>query len=160
MSSRTWSDQLVLLIGQWFYTGRARYAPGTVGSLGAIPLFLLARDGSKLSYWTLTLVVSLLGIYVSDRCALILEDKDPSSVVIDEVAGVLIALGCVAHGPNWLLGVAWILFRLLDITKPWLIDRAQYLKPAGLGIMADDLLAGLCAGGLAWGISLGWATIS
>lgn len=73
-------------------------------------------------------------------------------MVIDEVAGVLIAMGLVANGPLWGLAVAWVLFRVLDITKPWLIDKAQYLEPEGLGIMADDLLAGLVAGALSLAI--------
>ena len=89
---------------------------------------------------------------MSQRCAEILNDKDPSSVVIDEVAGVMIAMGCVSHSPLWVIALSWGIFRLLDIFKPWLIDRAQYLKPSGLGIMADDLLAGAVAGGLAWSI--------
>lgn len=144
-------DQLALLLGQWFFTGLSPKAPGTVGSAGAIPLFFLVRDASGLVYWGLTLVVSLGGIFVSERCAKLLDDDDPQSVVIDEVAGVMIAMGFVAHGPLWVLALAWILFRVLDITKPWLIDKAQYLPPAGLGIMADDLLAGLVAGAISLG---------
>lgn len=145
-------DQLSLLLGQWFWSGRAKYAPGTIGSLGAIPLFLIARTLDPISYWALTLLISVGGIFVSQRCAEILNDKDPSSVVIDEVAGVMIAMGCVSHSPLWVIALSWGIFRLLDIFKPWLIDRAQYLKPSGLGIMADDLLAGAVAGGLAWSI--------
>ena len=146
------TDQLSLLLGQWFWSGRAKYAPGTIGSLGAIPLFLIARMLDPISYWALTLLISVGGIFVSQRCAEILNDKDPSSVVIDEVAGVMIAMGCVSHSPLWVIALSWGIFRLLDIFKPWLIDRAQYLKPSGLGIMADDLLAGAVAGGLAWSI--------
>ena len=146
------TDQLSLLLGQWFWSGRAKYAPGTIGSLGAIPLFLIARTLDPISYWALTLLISVGGIFVSQRCAEILNDKDPSSVVIDEVAGVMIAMGCVSHSPLWVIALSWGIFRLLDIFKPWLIDRAQYLKPSGLGIMADDLLAGAVAGGLAWSI--------
>jgi len=123
-----------------------------MGSLGAIPLFLIARTLDPVSYWALTLLISVGGIFVSQRCAEILNDKDPSSVVIDEVAGVMIAMGCVSHSPLWIIALSWGIFRLLDIFKPWLIDRAQYLKPSGLGIMADDLLAGAVAGGLAWSI--------
>ncbi len=147
--NRSWSDSVTLVLGQWFFTGRSPIAPGTVGSLFTIPLFLVARTWSDLAYWGLTGIVSLGGTFISDRCATLLGEKDPSSVVIDEVAGVLIAMGCVMHASAWFWALAWSLFRLLDIAKPWLIDRVQYLEPKGLGIMADDLLAGLCAGGIA-----------
>jgi phosphatidylglycerophosphatase A len=148
--SRTWIDQLFLLLGQWFYSGRAKHAPGTIGSLATVPLFLLARQVPVAAYWALTVGLTLGGVVVSERCARILEDKDPSSVVIDEVAGVMIALGCVSGEKYWYWALAWTLFRILDIRKPWLIDTVQNLKPTGLGIMADDVLAGLFAGGIAW----------
>jgi phosphatidylglycerophosphatase A len=90
----------------------------------------------------------MLGVWASERCSEILADHDPGSVVIDEVAGVLIALGLVRFAPLWVLAAAWVCFRVLDITKPSLIDKAQQLRPAGVGIMADDVLAGLAAGAL------------
>ncbi len=148
----SWSDRLSLLLGQWFLSGRSKYAPGTCGSAAAIPFFFALREIPLPLYWAVTALVSLGGIGISNRCAALLGEKDPSSVVIDEVAGVFIAMGCVMHGPLWVLGLAWGLFRLFDITKPWIIDRVQYLQPPGLGIMADDLLAGACAGGICWGL--------
>jgi len=137
------------LIGQWFGTGLSPVAPGTVGSLGALPLFFLLRELPLVAYWATTALVTLLGVWAAERCAKLLGDEDPGSVVIDEVAGVLIALGCVQHQALWLLAGAWLAFRVLDIVKPWLIDRVQSLRPPGVGIMADDVLAGLGAGGLA-----------
>jgi phosphatidylglycerophosphatase A len=103
-------------------------------------------------YWGITFAISVWVISISGRCAKILKQEDPPSVVIDEVAGVLIALGLVVQGPLWAWALAWVLFRVFDITKPWLIDRAQYLEPEGLGIMADDLLAGLVAGAITLGV--------
>jgi phosphatidylglycerophosphatase A len=150
---RSTADRLALLLGQWFGTGLAPKAPGTVGSLGALPLFWGMKDFPGAIYWSATVVLSLVGIAISERCAKVLDDKDPSSVVIDEVAGVLIALGLVASSPPHILAVAWVLFRVLDISKPWLIDKAQYLRPSGLGIMADDILAGLVAGAIAWALN-------
>lgn len=147
-NERSALDHLSLLLGQWFGTGLSPAAPGTVGSAGAIPLFWFLRDGSPLAYWGITIFVSLAGIAVSQRCSTVLGEKDPSSVVIDEVAGVLIAMGMVALAPIWVLILAWVLFRVFDISKPWVIDRVQYWKPNGLGIMADDLLAGLVAGAI------------
>jgi phosphatidylglycerophosphatase A len=75
-----------------------------------------------------------------------LGEEDPQAVVIDEVAGTLLAMGIAR--PAGIIGelAAFALFRVLDITKPGVIDRAQRLRPEGLGIMADDVLAGLGAG--------------
>lgn len=141
-------DRFAQLIGQWFGTGLSPVAPGTVGSLGALPLFFVLRQLPWAAYWGVTLLVVLLGVWAAERCTTLLGDDDPGSVVIDEVAGVLIALGFVQHAPYWILAAAWLLFRLFDITKPSLIDKAQELRPAGVGIMADDVLAGLAAGAL------------
>ena len=129
-------------------------APGTIGSVGAVPLFLLLQTASAPTYWGVTILVTVLGTWASQRCSELLSEKDPSSVVIDEVAGVLIAMGLVRGATQPLLLAAWVLFRLLDIKKPWLIDRVQYLKPNGVGIMADDILAGAVAGALCLAYSL------
>lgn len=149
---RSLGEQLTLLLGQWFFTGRAPKAPGTVGSAGAVPLVWALLDSSPFAYWGITLLLCLAGFPISQRCSEILGDKDPSSVVIDEVAGVMIALGIVRDAPLWILALAWILFRVFDITKPSWIDRAQYFRPNGVGIMADDILAGIVAGALSWGV--------
>jgi phosphatidylglycerophosphatase A len=103
------------------------------------------------TYLTVTLAITALGTLAADRASVILSEKDPSSVVIDEVVGVMLALACVRHGPTWALVLAWLLFRFLDIKKPGPIYRVQFLKPNGVGIMADDVLAGLVAGACALG---------
>lgn len=155
-SARSLPDRIVLLLGQWFGSGLSPWGPGTVGSLFALPLFWWMHSLPPVSYWSATLLVCLLGIFVSQRCATLLGEDDPSSVVIDEVAGVLLALGCVSSGPLWCLALTWIAFRFFDIKKPGLIDRAQHWSPKGWGIMADDILAGLLAGAL--GRALLWAS--
>ncbi len=142
----SFKDRGTLLLGQWFFTGRSPVAPGTMGSLGTLPLFLLCRYLPGWVYWLVTAAIAVGGIAIGTRCAQLLQDDDPPSVVIDEVAGVMIALGWVAHAPMWQWLAAWILFRFLDIAKPWIIHDAQNLSPPGLGIMADDVLAGLVAG--------------
>jgi phosphatidylglycerophosphatase A len=116
--------------------------------VGAVPLFLAVRSSPHLVYWGVTLLITALGFWASQRCSELLGDKDPQSVVIDEVSGVMIAMGLVRGASPSLLVAAWISFRILDITKPALIDRSQYLRPSGVGIMADDILAGLVAGAL------------
>jgi phosphatidylglycerophosphatase A len=134
------------LISTWFGCGRSPIAPGTVGSLGAVPVHLLLRRLSPAAHAAAVIAVSALGIWASDKYAEALDEKDPQSAVIDEVAGTLIALGLV-RGRGLAAGaLALGLFRVLDIVKPGPIERVQDTEPKGLGIMLDDLIAGLLAG--------------
>jgi phosphatidylglycerophosphatase A len=136
------------LIATWFGCGYSPVAPGTVGTVGALPLvYVLARFGT-VPYWLGTVAVTALGVWASGRYARDRGEKDPSSAVVDEVSGTLIAVGFVL-GAGWLPAVAAILlFRLFDIWKPGPIDDVQKL-PGGYGVMADDVLAGILAGVLA-----------
>jgi phosphatidylglycerophosphatase A len=140
-------------IATWFGCGLARWAPGTVGSIGAIPLHLALTSTALPVHVAAIAVIAVLGVWCSELVARALDDKDPSLVVIDEVAGVLIALVVVRDGAWWLQLLAFALFRLLDITKPPPIRQAERAKPAGLGIMLDDLIAGAGAAALVWGIA-------
>jgi phosphatidylglycerophosphatase A len=97
-------------------------------------------------HWVAVVVLSLVGIWASERVARVLDVKDPQRVVIDEVAGTLIAMGMVRDLGLWTGVAALLAFRLFDITKPGPIGRAERAKPVGLGIMLDDLVAGACAG--------------
>ena len=94
----------------------------------------------------MTLALTAAGIWAAGRVSEASETEDPSYVVIDEVVGTLLAMGLAR--PTGLAGeaAAFVLFRVLDIKKPWIIDSVQRLRPAGVGIMADDVLAGLGAG--------------
>ena len=134
------------VVSTWFGCGLSPVAPGTVGTVGALPLAYGLHALGGVAYWAGTVLVSLGGIWASERTARELGEKDPQSVVIDEVAGTLIAVGLAAPGGFWACFFAVFLFRLLDIKKPGSIDAVQHLKPWGLGIMADDLLAGAIAG--------------
>jgi phosphatidylglycerophosphatase A len=137
-------------LAHWFGCGLIPWAPGTMGSLGAVPLHMVLARTPPLVHAVSVLAVSLFGIWVAERASKAVGDEDPQEVVIDEVAGTLIAMGLVRAQPWWVALVALGLFRLLDITKPYPICALERLRPAGLGIMADDLLAGLLAGGLAY----------
>jgi len=133
------------LVATWFGCGLSPLAPGTVGSFGTLPLWWLLAQRGALLYWVVTLGLTLLGTWASQRTAQALGDDDPSSVVIDEVVGTLLALG-IGGGGLAAHGAAFVLFRFFDIKKPGIIDRVQHLRPAGVGIMADDVLAGIAAG--------------
>jgi phosphatidylglycerophosphatase A len=140
------ADKRAMLLATWFGCGRAPMAPGTVGSLGAVPLHLALRALGPLPYWTATALVTALGVWASQRACERSGEKDPQWVVIDEVAGTLIAMGLVRRRSLAVRLAALLLFRAFDVVKPGPIDRVQHLKPEGVGVMADDVLAGLAAG--------------
>jgi phosphatidylglycerophosphatase A len=136
------------VLATWFGCGKSPVAPGTVGTLGAIPLHLALRALGPIPYAAAVVAVTAVGTWAAQRESERLGVDDPQSVVIDEVAGVLVAL-LLARGSlrGELLAVG--LFRVFDIWKPGLVDRAQELEPKGVGIMADDIAAGVLAGLLA-----------
>lgn len=146
---------LSALLATGLGTGLLPKAPGTWGSLLAVGLseglFSLAGLPAVAS---LAAASTVAGVPVSGRVARLRGRKDPSEIVVDEVAGQALALVLLhaalpAGAPDpvrWgLVAVAFGLFRLLDVAKPGWIDRAQSL-PGGWGVMADDLLAGALAG--------------
>ncbi len=135
-------DSLWELISTWFYVGKSRYAPGTVGSLATLPLVYLLHSylgaGSVIIF---VIIISLLGTIASERFSKAIGINDPGMIVVDEVAGQALAL--TFAGINlYLYLIGFILFRLFDITKPWPIGWADQKVSGGLGIMLDDILAG------------------
>ncbi len=142
------------VLATWFGCGLSPVAPGTVGTLGTLPLAVVLLRLPPMQYWAATVAITVLGIWASGRVARELATDDPQSVVIDEVSGTLIALGFVQGLGVVAGGAAVLLFRIFDIWKPGPIDWVQRLH-GGFGIMLDDVLAGLGAGVLArLGVSL------
>ena len=147
---------MIRLFNTWGYVGTLRPAPGTWGSLAALPCALvLYLLGGPLLLLVLTIVVGTAGVWTIRHQIDASTDKDPAEIVIDEVAGQWVALLPVAFGawhagaavtalwPGWL--AAFILFRLFDIWKPGPIGWADARGDA-LGVMLDDLIAGVFAG--------------
>ncbi|HWA92214.1 MAG TPA: phosphatidylglycerophosphatase A [Rhizomicrobium sp.] len=128
-----------------FGLGRIPFAPGTIGSLVALPIAWLSMlAGGMYATLALAAIVAVFGIWASDAYAVESGEDDPSECIIDEVAGQLLAC---ALSPLSLGGfaLAFAMFRLFDISKLWPISAAERLQ-GGIGIMADDLVAGLIAG--------------
>ena len=137
------------LLATWFGCGLSPKAPGTVGSIGAVPLHFALAQLPLVPHALAIVALSLAGTWAANELARAEGEHDPQKVVIDEVCGTLIAMGMVS-GAGWGFRLAaLLLFRVLDITKPGPIDAAQRLSPPGVGIMADDVLAGFGAGALA-----------
>lgn len=130
-------------------------APGTVASaITAVVLWLLSL--SPPAVLGLLIVVTALGTWAADQAERALGGgKDPGAIVIDEVAGMLLSVLAVPLTPMTLL-VAFLLFRVFDVVKPFPANVAQRLR-GGLGVMTDDLIAGLYALALVLlARSLGW----
>ncbi len=136
-------------LATWFGCGLSPVAPGTVGSIGAVPLHLALRLANPWVHVAVVVLVTVVGTWSAQKVAEEEQLDDPQLVVIDEVAGVLIAMGLVRSRSFALQLAALALFRVLDIAKPGPIRAAENAKPAGVGIMADDLVAGAAAGVLA-----------
>lgn len=162
-TKRSAKDYLALAIATCG-VGYLPLAPGTWGSLVAVAFYLLLHRqwfphtdippglyvrSFLLIQFAVILTVILLGTWAASRTERVLQIKDPGKVVVDEVAGQLIALMAVPAG-MWLIGdamtvvAAFMLFRLFDIVKPYPARKLEGLH-GGLGIMADDLVAGLYA---------------
>ena len=124
--------------------GRLSYAPGTWGSLAALPLAWFLHDLAGPYAVVLAMVaVFFAGWWAAAALARRGGAHDPGYIVIDEVAGQLVVLAVIP--PDALLyGIAFGLFRLFDIAKPGFIGWADRGVEGGLGVMLDDLLAGLC----------------
>lgn len=142
-------------------------APGTWGSIVGVLIYfgIVSAEAKSLEYfiangwevaeitawfWVLNLVLflvlCLVGVRTSGRAAKLFGEKDPQKIVIDEVMGVLLVFLFVPFLTSWwLIFAGFFFFRLFDITKPYPIDYLQNL-PAGIGVCADDLLAGVYGG--------------
>ena len=127
-----------------FGSGLAPVAPGTFGTLAAIPLFLLMQPLSLPAYLLITLVVSLVGIWICDQSSKMLGVHDHSGIVWDEFAGYFVTMIAAPSGWVWVI-IGFVLFRLFDIWKPWPVSVLDKQVRGGLGIMVDDILAGIFA---------------
>lgn len=125
-------------------SGLAPRAPGTAGTLAALVLFVPL---AMLPVWVYAAIVAAtlaLGIWLSGKVARELALKDPGLIVIDEFVGLWIALFLLPDGWYWAIA-GFLLFRLFDILKPWPISWCDRELEGGLGIMIDDVVAGLAA---------------
>jgi phosphatidylglycerophosphatase A len=137
------TGKTALILATWFGSGFIPVASGTFGTLAAIPFVLLL---SCLGGWygaIALVVITAVAVWTSHRTQDLLGKPDPSEVVIDEVAGFSVTMFLLPL--SWTsVGLGFILFRFFDIVKPWPVRQAEGLK-GGLGIVADDLLAGVYA---------------
>ncbi len=155
LMTRVWQDP-VYFVAFGFGSGLMPVAPGTWGTLAAIPVYLLLLNSHWIIYLTLTVLAFLLGVWVSDKVTNDLGIQDYKGVVWDEIVGYLLTMFLVPHGLIWMI-LGFILFRIFDIWKPQPIRFIDRKIKGGLGIMLDDALAAVPAWLilqlLAWGFT-------
>lgn len=131
-------------LGFGFGSGLAPKAPGTAGTLVAIPIYLLMSLLSVEIYSTTVVLLFLLGILICQRCEERIQLSDHSGIVWDEIVGYLITMIAVPFSwPAVMAGFA--LFRIFDVLKPWPIRALDRSIHGGFGVMLDDAIAGLLA---------------
>lgn len=134
----------VLVLATGFGSGLAPRAPGTFGTLAAIPLYLLVAHTSLTGYTLIVVFMFLAGIWICGRAADILGVHDHPGIVWDEIVGYLITM--YALPASWMMILlGFIVFRFFDILKPWPIRQLDKNMPGGTGIMLDDVVAGIMA---------------
>lgn len=140
----------VVFIALGLGSGLAPKAPGTAGTLLAVPLYLVMQNMPLSLYLAVTLAITLSGIWICTYSAKKLGVHDHPAIVIDEIAGFLITMIAVPPGWHWVL-MGFILFRLFDVLKPWPISWLDRNLKGGVGIMLDDVVAGLVSLGILHG---------
>ncbi|HFQ91528.1 MAG TPA: phosphatidylglycerophosphatase A [Chromatiales bacterium] len=127
-----------------FGAGAAKYAPGTFGTLAAVPLYLVMRDMAIGWYMMMTVLLFMLGVWLCERTSRDIGVHDHSGIVWDEIVGYLVTMAAAPRGWEWVV-LGFLLFRLFDIWKPWPVKWCDRKIHGGLGIMVDDVVAALYA---------------
>lgn len=141
------SKKLKSILATALLIGHIPGAPGTWGSMAAAALFVAAGMPVGAAGFAVALGLVILGLWAASGAAASFGESDPAPVVIDEVAGMWLALAVGGARTAAAVAAAFVLFRLFDIAKPFPIRRLERLDGAA-GIMADDIAAGLASGAL------------
>ena len=135
----------------FFYVGYLKYAPGTATSLLTLCIFYFIPNILMVQS-SIVIFVIICGFILCYNHSIHSSEKDPSFIVVDEVAGMSISLFMIPKS-ILLYTLCFLIFRYLDICKPFLINKSQNVGQ-GIGIMLDDILSGLITCALVWGIVL------
>ncbi len=137
-------DRLIVALATGLYSGKIPFAPGTWGSAFALIPWYLCRGLSLVNYLIVLAVIFVVGFLTSGSAEKIFDRPDPGCIVIDEILGMFITLTLApSHPAAWLLG--FVLFRIFDILKPFPVSWLDTHLHGGIGIMMDDVMAGIYA---------------
>jgi len=152
---RRWNNHWIHFFAFGFGSGAAPKAPGTFGTLAAIPLYLLLAQLPLYGYLAALVITFAFGVYVCDRAAQDMQVHDHGGIVWDEFVGYWITMAFLPVHWVWIVS-GFVLFRLFDILKPFPISWLDKRVKGGFGIMIDDVLAGLFALAILQAIRFGW----
>jgi phosphatidylglycerophosphatase A len=138
------AERIVIFLATGCYLGKLPMAPGTFGSLAALPLCWLLAQLGRPAALSATVLVIAASVWLAGAAERLLQRKDPGSIVIDEIAGMLVALSGLPF-TAFSATAGFVLFRVLDIAKPFPIGWVEKRLDGGLGIVMDDLIAGALA---------------
>ncbi len=144
LSAREVFTNPVHFLAYGFGAGLSPKAPGTAGTVAAIPIYLLLMSVGGGVYWLFLPVALAAGVLICGYTAKRIGVDDPKGVVWDEIVGFLITMLGLPLGAVWVVG-GFLLFRLFDIWKPWPIRWIDRRVKGGLGIMLDDVIAAVFA---------------
>ncbi len=142
MNRKFLTQNIYHFIALGFGSGLFKKGPGTAGSFVAIPIFYLLINLPSLLQWLFVVTLFFIGLYSSNKVIAVIDQKDPSFIVIDEIVAVLFLFILIPSNIK-LLAFAFILFRVFDIFKPFPVLWAENYFKGALGIMIDDIVAAL-----------------
>jgi len=125
-----------------FGSGAMPFAPGTFGTLIAIPFYLAIRSLPLMAYIILVALIVIGSMWLCERVSREINVHDHQGMCLDEIVGYLVTMTGAPHGTIWII-LGFILFRIFDIWKPWPIDYIDKHISGGFGIILDDVLAGI-----------------
>jgi phosphatidylglycerophosphatase A len=136
------SDKVIRIAATGFGVGFSRHAPGTLGTLVGIPVYLVFSSFPWFMYLLSVLAVSFFAVYVAQGAEKLFGEKDASQIVIDEIAGFQVTMFLVS--PTVVhIAAGFVLFRIFDIIKPFPIHLCERRLPGGYGVVGDDVVAGI-----------------
>lgn len=141
---RRWNNHWVHFLAFGLGSGAAPKAPGTFGTLAAIPLYLLLAQVPIGAYVVLVIIAFIFGVYLCDQASKDMGVHDHGGIVWDEFVGYWIAMIALPFHWTWIVA-GFVLFRVFDILKPWPISWLDKKVHGGFGIMIDDVIAGIFA---------------
>lgn len=144
MSVKSWKNDPIHFLGFGFGSGAAPFAPGTFGTVAAVPLYLIMSQFSLPIYAVIVVLSFIVGVWICQKVGDDLGVHDHGGIVWDEFVGFWITMFMVPNSWPWVLA-GFILFRFFDIVKPWPIKWLDQKVAGGFGVMIDDVLAGVFA---------------
>ena len=143
-SAKAVFSQPIHFLAFGFGSGLSPIAPGTMGTLVGIPIYLVLSTFDLVLYSFAVIIISIIAVFIAGRSAKLLKTHDHGGIVIDEICGYLVTMLFAPSGWLWIL-IGFCLFRFFDIVKPWPIAWLDRHIGGGMGIVVDDLMAGIYA---------------